>query len=141
MQTGPIWIIDSDDDDHDMVREVWRELQLENELVFLENAEDTMERLSKVPVAPFIVICEVNLPRIDGFALREQILATNDKKFKSVPFIYWSTQASEAQITQAYELSVHGFFIKNTSFTELKKTFMDIINYWMKSKMPSKTGK
>ena len=34
MQTGAIWIIDPDDDDHDMVHEVWRELNLSNELVF-----------------------------------------------------------------------------------------------------------
>jgi DNA-binding NarL/FixJ family response regulator len=141
MQTGAIWVIDSDIDDQDMVREVWRELELPNELIFLENARQTIERLSKAEVAPFIIICELNLPATDGFALREQILATNSKKFKSVPFIFWSTQASEAQITKAYDLSVHGFFIKENTFDEMKKTFIHIINYWLKSKMPSKTSK
>jgi DNA-binding NarL/FixJ family response regulator len=140
MQTGAIWFIDSDTDDHDMVREVWKDLKLTNELVFLESAEATLKRLAEVPVSPFIIICEVNLPKIDGFDLREQILATNSKKFKSVPFIYWSTDASEAQITKAYDLSAHGFFIKEGSFEEIKKTFLQIINYWLKSKMPSKTG-
>lgn len=141
MQTEAVWIIDSDTDDHDMVREVWKELKLPNELVFLESAEETMNRLARAAMAPFIVICEVNLPKIDGFALREQVLATNSKKFKSVPFIFWSTDASEAQITKAYDLSAHGFFIKEGSFEEIKKTFINIINYWLKSRMPSKTGK
>ena len=140
MQTGAIWIIDSDTDDHEMVREVWSELKLNNELVFLCSADETIERLTEVSVSPFIIICEVNLPRVDGFALREQILSTNSKKFKSVPFIFWSTEASEAQITRAYDLSVHGFFIKDSSFDEVKNTFIHIINYWLKSRMPSKTG-
>jgi predicted O-methyltransferase YrrM len=48
MQTGAIWVIDSDTDDQDMVREVWRELELTNELIFLESARQTLERLSKV---------------------------------------------------------------------------------------------
>jgi DNA-binding NarL/FixJ family response regulator len=140
MQTGNIWIIDSDTDDQDMVREVWKELQLTNELVFLESARQAIDRLAKVEVSPFIIICEANLPGTDGFDLREQILTSNSKKMKSVPFIFWSTQASEAQITRAYDLAVHGFFIKENTFEEMKMTFIHIINYWLKSQMPSKTG-
>jgi DNA-binding NarL/FixJ family response regulator len=66
------------------------------------------------------------------------MLEKNKKRFKSVPFIFWTTQASEEQIVKAYDLSVHGLFIKDSNFNELKKTFTCIINYWLKSKMPSK---
>lgn len=139
MQTGSVWIIDNDEEDRALVRDVWRELGLTNELVFLENAEQALKHLEEVDIAPFIILCDVNLPKIDGFGLREQLLATNSKKFKSVPFIFWSTHATETQITRAYDLSVHGFFIKDNTFGELKKTFAHIVNYWLKSKMPSKT--
>jgi DNA-binding NarL/FixJ family response regulator len=141
MQTGAVWIIDNDDDDQVMVREVWRELKLSNELVFLESAEAALDYLGKITMAPFIIICELNLPKTDGFALREKMLATNSKIFKSVPFIFWSTDVSESQIIRAYDLSVHGLFIKDTTFVELKKTFTNILNYWLKSKMPSKKEK
>jgi DNA-binding NarL/FixJ family response regulator len=140
METGTIWVIDSDLDDHDMVREVWQELNLTNELVFLRSAEQAMKQLQDAKVAPFIIICELNLPRINGFELRKTMLATHSKKFKSVPFIFWSTDATEDQITHAYDLSIHGFFIKESSFNELKRTFVSILNYWLKSKMPSKTA-
>jgi DNA-binding NarL/FixJ family response regulator len=138
MQTGAIWIIDADDDDQMMVREVWRELQLSNELVFLESAEETLDNLAKINTAPFIIICELNLYKIDGFELREKMLATGKKIFKSVPFIFWATEVSEQQIIRAFDLSVHGLFIKDSSFEELKKTFTHILNYWLRSKMPSK---
>lgn len=138
MNTGSVWIIDSDDDDQEMVQEVWKDLHLTNELIFLEGADETINLLAKVETAPFIIICELNLPKINGFELREKMLATNSKKFKSVPFIFWTTQASEEQITRAFNLSVHGFFIKESTFEELKKTFVQILNYWLRSKMPSK---
>lgn len=138
MQTEAIWIIDSDEDDQMMVREVWRELKLSNELVFLESAEEALDHLSKTDTAPFIIICELNLRKTDGFELREKMLATNSKIFKSVPFIFWATEVSESQILRAFDLSVHGLFIKDTSFEELKKTFTHILNYWLKSKMPAK---
>ena len=138
MQTGSIWIIDGDEDDQIMVQEVWRELNLSNELVFLESAESALDHLSKTDTAPFIIICELNLPQTDGFALRERMLASNSQIFKSVPFIFWSTEVSESQINHAFDLSVHGLFIKDITFQELKLTFTYILNYWLKSKMPSK---
>lgn len=141
MNTEPVWIIDSDTDDQEMVQEVWRELRLPNELRFLSDAEDTMNLLYSVQTAPFIIICELHLPKVSGFELRGKMLATNSLKFKSVPFIFWTTQASEEQIIRAYDLSVHGFFIKAARYDELKMTFVHILNYWLRSKMPVKREK
>lgn len=138
MQSQAVWIIDNDGDDQEVVRQVWQELNLPNELVFLEGADHALQMLEKITVAPFIIICELNLPAINGFELRRIMLEKNQKKFKSVPFIFWTTQASESQIVQAYDLSVHGLFIKDSDFKELKNTFICILNYWLKSKMPSK---
>lgn len=138
MESQAVWIIDSDKDDQEVVMDVWKELNLPNELVFLDGAEHALQTLESLNYAPFIIICELNLPATDGFELRRIMLEKNKKKFKSVPFIFWTTQASEAQIEKAYDLAVHGLFIKDSNFNELKNTFTSIINYWLKSKMPSK---
>jgi CheY-like chemotaxis protein len=138
MQSQAIWIIDNDSDDQDVVKHVWQELKLPNKLIFLEDAKHALRTLQYEEYSPFIIICELNLPGINGFELRRIMLEKNEKKFHSVPFIFWTTQASEEQIVQAYHLSVHGLFIKDSNFNELKNTFTCIINYWLKSKMPSK---
>jgi CheY-like chemotaxis protein len=138
MQSQAVWIIDGDLDDQEVVKHVWQELKLPNELVFLESAEQVIKTLEHVDCAPFIIICELNLPGTDGFELRHIMLEKNRKRFNSVPFIYWTQQASEQQIEKAYDLSAHGLFIKDPEFNQLKDTFTSIINYWLKSKMPSK---
>jgi CheY-like chemotaxis protein len=138
MQTGAVLIIDDDDDDHHIVREIWKELDLANELIFFTSGHDVLQYLLRADAAPFIIISDVNLPGMNGFELREKLLQTGTKKTKSVPFIFWSTQASEAQIKTAYELSAHGFFIKGNNYKEMKASFHYIINYWTHSKMPSK---
>lgn len=141
MNTGSVWVIDSDNDDQEMVRQVWEELQLTNDLKFFENADEAMSFLASIQIAPFIIICELHLPKINGFELREKMLATDSLKFKSVPFIFWTAQASEEYVTRAYDLSVHGFFIKEPNFQDLKVTFLNIINYWLRCKMPPKKEK
>jgi CheY-like chemotaxis protein len=138
MQSGAIYIINDDIDDHHVIKEIWNELNLTNQLLFFSSGRDMMDHLAKAERGPFIIICDVNLPRMDGFELREKLLDSGSKKFKSVPFIYWSTQASEAQITKAYDLSAHGFFIKGSNYIEMKESFHAILNYWSLSKMPSK---
>jgi len=140
MTAEPVWIIDHDVEDQDIVRLIWQDSALPNQLVFFNTAEEAYERLATATKAPFIIICEVNLPGEDGFELRQRLLDTHEKKFKSVPFIFWSSHVSELQITRAYDLAVHGLFIKDGTFEQLKDTFQTIIRYWSKSKMPAKQG-
>lgn len=138
MQTGAVYIVDDDIDDHQIVKEIWKSLGLPNQLLFFSTGADMIEHLKHAESSPFIILCDVNLPKMDGFELRRRILDSGSKKMKSVPFIYWSTYASEAQIQQAYNLSAHGFFIKGTNFRDMKESFEYIINYWTRSRMPSK---
>ncbi|OQP67533.1 response regulator [Niastella populi] len=141
MNTGSVWIIDSDTDDQEMVQQVWKELNLQNELKFFEFADEAMSYLANIETAPFIIICELHLPKTNGLELREKMLASHSLKFKSVPFIFWTGQASEEYVVRAYDLSVHGFFIKESRFEDLKVTFLNIINYWLRCKMPPKKEK
>jgi CheY-like chemotaxis protein len=138
MENPAVWLIDDDRDDQDMVTEVFHELGLTNPLVFLSTGPEALKMLEEVPAAPFIIIADVNLPKMDGFELRKRMLEHPSKKMHSVPFIFWSTSASEEQITKAFDLSAHGFFIKEANFEELKATFVGILRYWLKSRMPSK---
>jgi CheY-like chemotaxis protein len=105
---------------------------------FFHNGEQVLQRLENADQAPFIILCDVNLPGMDGFELRKKFLATPNKKFHSVPFIFWSNAASEKQIDEAYTLRGHGFFVKDVTFAEWRKTLESIINYWANSRVPSK---
>lgn len=138
MKKNSIWIVDDDKDDQDLIGDILNELGIDNEAVFFSTAKECMKALENEKWGPFIIMCDVNIPGIDGFALREAFLQSPNNKFHSVPFIFWSTYASEQQIQRAYRLRAHGFFIKAPEFKEWKESFAAIIRYWSKSQMPSK---
>jgi len=136
MNNRPIYIVDDDSDDEEIVKEAFDDLGITNELKFFRTAEAVLTELRKSPEVPFIIISDIKLPKMDGFALREKILEEPPITDKSIPFIFWSTNASEAQIKKAYDLSVHGFFLKGRSFKEIKEKIHEMVSYWSDSLAP-----
>ncbi len=51
----------------------------------------------------------------NGFEIRKRLMADETLRYRSVPFIFWSTNASEKQIQHAYDLPAQGFFIKSNN--------------------------
>ena len=139
MNTGPIFIVDDDLDDQLFIKDVIQELMCENEIKAFYNAEQVIEELKNKSSIPFIVISDVNLPKMDGFELRKILNEDNSIGCKAIPFIFWSNYASDKQIQKAYDLGGHGFFIKEDSLKESKEMMKDIIKYWMRSKVPDKS--
>lgn len=136
MNEHPIYIVDDDEDDTEIVLEVWKQLKYENQIHFFTNGAALIERLKSDSHIPFIIICDLNLPVKDGFEIRKTLLDDPKTRYKTVPFIFWSNSVSESQIKKAYDLAAHGMFVKGSTFDELKTTFTKIVDYWQTSLKP-----
>lgn len=136
MNDGPVVIVDDDQDDLDIVTEVWNELGYKNKLVFFHSAESALHFIETDPTVPFLIVCDVNVPRMGGFELKRRVLGVDNLYYKSIPFVFWSTQASREQIRKAYDLCVNGLFIKGSSMQEVKASFKAIAEYWLRSIVP-----
>lgn len=113
-------------------------IKVENPLKLFTDGEQLINELKLKDALPFIIISDVNLHKMDGFTLRQKLLDDDSMSSKSIPFIFWSAQATKEQTQKAYDLSVHGFFVKESEFEEMKDMFKRIIQYWFKSKSPEK---
>jgi CheY-like chemotaxis protein len=136
MNTGHILIVDDDDDDKQLLEDAWKDLKYPNKLIFFKNGFDVLNYLQTNEQVPFLILCDVNIPKMDGFELKEKIWNDGKTRYKSIPFVFWSSMLSNAQIQRAYDLGVNGFFLKDSNFNDLKKSLVDIVNYWAKSKVP-----
>jgi CheY-like chemotaxis protein len=136
MNDGPVYVVDDDDDDLEIIKEVWQELGYKNELRFFSNAESVLRQIKNEPVVPFLIICDVNVPKMGGFELKRQVMESETLYYKSIPFVFWSTQASKEQIKKAYDLRVNGFFIKENRIADVKASLATIMEYWFKSAVP-----
>ena len=133
---GPVIIIEDDIDDQQMLKEVFQKLGYGNELLFFADGEEALHFLNSSEVIPFIILSDINMPKLDGFALRDKIKMDAKLQMKCIPYLFFSTASSQKAVVDAYSLSVQGFFIKQNSFIELEKTITVIMEYWKRCVAP-----
>lgn len=136
MNDSPVFIIDSDLDDKELIEEAWKELGYANKLYFFNDGEEVIRQLENKAVVPFLIISEINLPKISGLELKKYLIEHESTNFKSIPFVFLSGSPSKREIEQAYTVCTNGVFKKSDSFEKLKQQLIDIVKYWRESIVP-----
>ncbi len=134
---GPIIIIEDDLDDQEILIDICKELNYDNKLVFFEDSEKALEYLTKTDIEPFLVLSDINMPKLNGIELREKIHNNEDLRLKSIPYLFFSTSAEQQHVIDAYSRSIQGFFVKPNSYDKLKKTIVKIVEYWQECESPN----
>ncbi len=135
-KNGPIVVIEDDEDDRDLFELIYRKLGCKNELVFLPDGMEALQYLESKSTNPFLILSDINLPKLDGFALKEKIQNSTRLQLRCVPYLFFTTSAAEKTITDAYSKSVQGFFVKPSGIANLERTLKTIIDYWKECKAP-----
>lgn len=136
-KNGEIIVIEDDIDDQEMFAEIFENLKISNKIIFFGNGEDALDYLQQPGIEPFLILSDINLPKLNGFELRERVFTNKELSKKCIPYIFFTTSASKESVINAYAFSAQGFFIKPSSFVELEQDIASIISYWKKCFSPS----
>lgn len=134
---GPIIVIEDDSDDQELLNEVFRELNYKNEIIFFSEGEKALDYLIKSAIEPFVILSDINMPKLNGIELREKIDTNEDLRIKCIPYLFFSTSSEQQHVVDAYSKSVQGFFVKPHSFDKLKRIIKIIIEYWQECESPN----
>ena len=134
---GPVIVIEDDLDDQEILTDVFHKLNYPNEVVFFTDGEEALDYLNQTDIVPFLILCDINMPKLDGFALRDKIKIDAKLQVKCIPYLFFSTAVSQKAVIDAYSASVQGFFVKQNSVEELEKTITVIMEYWKRCASPN----
>lgn len=136
-KTGPIIIIEDDADDQDLLTHIFKKLNYPNKILFFYDGEEALDFIDKSSDLPFLILSDINLPKLNGFALREKLKTDAKLNIKCIPYLFFSTALNQKSVIDAYSLSVQGFFVKQASIAELEKTIFAIMEYWRRCAAPN----
>lgn len=136
MNKGPIILIDDDAEDLDLIKQGFEALNVQNEIIMFERSVEAVEYLFTTKEPPFLILCDINMPGMDGFELRRRSFANPEIRRNSVPFLFLSTSGDRPSIKSAYELSIQGYFVKPIDFEGILEMLRNIISYWQIARKP-----
>lgn len=136
-KNGPVVVIEDDEDDQLLLTDIFKRLNYENEIIFFKDGNEALLYLNKIEVVPFLVLSDVNMPKINGFELRSKIHTNEQLHVKCIPYLFFTTNANKQSVIDAYAMSVQGFFIKPNDMNVLESTIKTIMEYWTHCIAPS----
>ena len=134
---GAIIVIEDDSDDQQILAEIFISLKYQNEIIFFDNGDDALDYLIDTNNKPFLILSDINMPKLNGMELLEKIHNNEDLRVKCIPYLFFTTAASQDAVIDAYSKSVQGFFVKPHSFAELERTIKRIVEYWQECESPN----
>lgn len=136
-KNGPVIVIEDDADDQYFLTEVFQKLNYPNRVLFFFDGEEALDHIDKTDELPFLILSDINMPKLSGFALREKLKTDSKLSNKCIPYIFFSTAVDQNAVIDAYSQSVQGFFVKQNSIAELEKTISAIMEYWRRCAAPN----
>jgi len=136
-QNGAIIIIEDDIDDQELFSVVFKELNFKNEIIFFKDGQEALAFLISDSNEPFIVFSDINMPKLNGMELRKQIHENENIRLKTIPYLFFTTSATQDAVIEAYSKSIQGFFVKPHNFEDLKELIKTIVEYWQKCVSPN----
>jgi CheY-like chemotaxis protein len=136
-KVGPIIVIEDDLDDQEVLVEIFHNLGYVNKIIYFHDGNDALAYLNKSDVQPFLILSDINMPKISGFELRNRVFTNEQLQTKCIPYLFFTTSANKKSVIDAYTMSVQGFFVKPNSMQALENTIRKIVEYWQECIAPS----
>ncbi|MEE1896992.1 response regulator [Flavobacterium rakeshii] len=95
---GEIIIVDDDIEDLEILQEVYDSLPYNNKLILFNSAESAYNYLEQNDARPFLIISDINMPRMNGFQLRDKVFSYTENTGRIIPFIFVSTTSDRKMI-------------------------------------------
>jgi CheY-like chemotaxis protein len=131
-------IIEDDMDDQHLLHDIFTDMGIVSQLKVFPSGELALAYLREPGIKPFLVISDINMPRMTVFQLRDILLEDAKLKEKCIPFIFCTTGATGEIVRNAYRQSVQGIFQKPTQYGQWKSMLQAIITYWSEGISPNR---
>jgi len=138
-KNGPIVVIEDDADDQEILVEIFNNLEFQNPIIYFSDSEEALQYLVDTRTKPFLILSDINMPKLSGFELRQKIHTNEDLNLKCIPYLFFTTTSTQKAVVDAYSQSVQGFFVKANTQGKLENTIRKIVEYWQECEAPNFT--
>jgi len=120
-----ILLVDDDSDDQFVFKDALTEIASGIECIVANNGLEALDLLEATVPPPSIFFVDLNMPFMNGFEFLEHV--KNEKKFREIPVIIFTTSDSPADKRRSLDSGAHLFLTKTSDFKLLKTSLQKIL--------------
>ena len=135
-----ILVVDDDDGDAKAVMRAFKKHKTQHNILRAVDGLDALKILKgkdekdKIE-SPFIMLVDLNMPRMNGVELVAKI--REDEDLKDTIVFMLTTSKSEEDIQQAYKYNIAGYIVKQTVGSDFLTLINMIDSYWQVVEVPA----
>jgi CheY-like chemotaxis protein len=133
---APILLVDDHADDEELALLALRELGVHRPVVVARDGVEALERLfgsveatGPLQLRPVLILLDLKLPRLDGFAVLERVRA--NPQGRTLPVVVLSTSDAPEDVDRSYALGANSYVCKPVGFDAFAEAVRSIAQYWL----------
>jgi len=134
-----VLLVEDDIVDQMAIKRAFRQLQIENSLTIVGDGVEALKILQEMNGGqlrrPFIIILDLNMPRMDGIEFMKKVRAHEDLK-NSVVFVL-TTSKDNDDLKKAYDLNAAGYVVKSSLAGSFANAVDMMQHYWTVVELPA----
>lgn len=128
-----ILLVEDNPGDVRLTREALKEGKISNNLSVVHDGLEALDFLYRrgaynQAVRPDIILLDLNLPRMDGRAVLQEV--KNDASLRRIPIVVLTTSGAEEDIVRSYDLHVNCYITKPVDIDQFIDVVKAIDNFW-----------
>jgi CheY-like chemotaxis protein len=147
VEAAPIEVLLVEDDPGDvqLTREAFEEHKVRNRLTVVSDGVDALAYLRRDPavypdaVRPDLILLDLNLPRVDGREVLQEI--KGDPELRRIPVVVLTTSQADEDIVRSYNLHANAYVTKPVDFERFIAVVRQIDEFFVSVvKLPPRNG-
>jgi len=139
-KNGQIIIIEDDEDDAEILFDLITSLNYKNEIKIINDSTLVIDYLKQPNVKPFLIISDINMPKLNGYELRDRIISDPLVDAKCIPYIFCTTAAQPDIVNEGFKRNIQGYFHKTNDYAKYKENVKLLVDYWKTSLLPNEAA-
>ena len=131
-----ILLAEDDPGDQELTRRALEQSRIRNELYIVEDGEEALNYLLRRgeyedPASspkPDLMLLDLNMPKMDGKQLLEQMRA--DPNLRRIPVVALTTSKQENDIIRTYDLGANSYIVKPVDMDQFVNAIKVLKDYW-----------
>jgi CheY-like chemotaxis protein len=137
--TATILLVEDDEIEAEAVTRAFGRCRIANPIRYARDGLEALDILrgtngQTVLEGPYIILLDINMPRMNGLEFLDTIRA--DSHLKRAIVFMLTTSSADEDMTRAYEKNVAGYIVKNRAGDGFLKAVTMLDHYWRVVELP-----